>query len=209
VTTAPVSVRRSAHPSVRTWAILLLAPGPAPADDAGAGRAERREALAALVDGVVTVPAPQDTEHRGTTPGRPGSLALDGVATGLPSVPEDVELVVLLDEWVLDTLGIEPIRAMLEAMDRLDAARDVILRATPVTDALKRVEDGEIVGGVERAGLHLPQPPYVVRREALATALAGPAARTAPDAATLLLDAGLLVRVLRDDGATFTVGAGR
>lgn len=200
MTTVAVSARRDERSRPRTWAILQLASAPSQPTVS----TDLPTLLAPLVDGVVTVTS---TERVGVAPDRPRAGA-HAVKAGLTEVPEDVERVVVLDGSDLDA-GTAPVLALLEELDRVSDAHDAVVSASPVTDALKRVEGGAIVGGVARADLHLPRPPLVVRRAALADALAASADRAERDVASVLIDAGRVVRVVRDDGATFTVGAGR
>jgi len=184
---------------VRTWGVLSLA-GP----DA-ARLAQHRLALSGLFDGVVEVSA----EGRGTslTPVRFRGL-LGQLVAGLSSVPHDVERIAFLDERALDSLGIEPVLEMISWLDDRHAA---VVRAAPVTDALKRVDGRSVVGGVDRSSLYVPQPPHIIRRDALDRALisSGDLQRVTDDPAGLLVAAGHAIRVVRDAGPPVTLSAGR
>lgn len=184
-----------------TWGVLSLsAPG-------AARLAQHRRALSACLDGLVAVPA---AVLGVASPSAASSLRFGGIlgalVTGLSSVPRDVERIALLDERALDSLGVEPVLEMISWLDDDHAA---VVRAAPVTDALKRVEAGAVLGGVERAGLYVPQPPHIIRREALDSALDGRVdlARVAADPAGLLVAAGHAIRVVRDAGPPFTLTA--
>lgn len=185
-----------------TWGVLRLS---AP----GADRlAQHRRALSAFLDGLVAVPAAVRAAAAppaaGARAGLQGTLAT--LVTGLSSVPHGVERIAFLDERVLDSLGVEPVLDMISWLDDDHAA---VVRAVPVTDALKRVEAGRVVGGVDRAGLYLPQPPHIIRREALDAALGRSAAPLSTDPAGLLVAAGHAVRIVRDAGPPFTLVAAR
>ncbi len=180
-----------------TWGVLTLT---AP----GASRlAQHRRALSACLDGLVAVPA--GVRGPAPVPLRFGGI-LGALVTGLTSVPRHVERIALLDERALDSLGVEPVLEMISWLDDDHAA---VVRAVPVTDALKRVRDGAVVGGIDRAGLYVPQPPHIIRREALDAALDGTAdlLRVAADPAGLLVAAGHAIRVVRDAGPPFTLTA--
>ena len=133
------------------------------------------------------------------------SSVVGELATGLRSVPADVERVAYLDAGVLDSLGLEPVLRMISWLDQDHAA---VVRAVPVTDALKTVRDGRIVGSVDRSGLYAPQPPHIVRRDALDAAL-GTASSSASttDLAGLLVQAGHAVRLVREGQPPMTLSS--
>jgi hypothetical protein len=188
---------------VSTWGVLRLsAPG-------AARLAQHRRTLSAFLDGLVAVPAPVRVHAPVRAPGLRAhgfEGTLGALVAGLSSVPRGVERIAFLDERVLDSLGVEPVIDMISWLDEDHAA---VVRAVPVTDALKRVEDGTVMGGVERAGLFLPQPPHIIRREALDSALGGATVPASADPAGLLVAAGHAVRVVRDAGPPFTLTAAR
>jgi hypothetical protein len=187
---------------VSTWGVLRVsAPG-------AARLAQHRRALSACLDGLVAVPASARVSASPATLGaRSGFRGMLGaLVTGLSSVPRGVERIAFLDERVLDSLGVEPVLDMISWLDDDHAA---VVRAVPVTDALKRVEGSSVIGGVERAGLYVPQPPHIIRREALDAALGGAQVPAAADPAGLLVAAGHAVRVVRDAGPPFTLVAAR
>ena len=177
-----------------TWGVLTLTP-------LGTARlAQHRRALSGFLDGLVAVPSAAAAPARARLGGILGALV-----DGLSSVPRDVDRIALLDDRALDSLGVEPVLEMLSWLDDDHAA---VVRAAPVTDALKRVEGDAVVGGVERAGLYVPQPPHIIRRRELEAALgATDLARVAADPAGLLVAAGHAVRVVRDAGPPFTLTA--
>lgn len=164
-----------------------------------------RGLLADHLDGVVSVARTRLSLQLSSGSGAGGTL--DRLIQGLSSVPRDVERIAYVDDDVLDALGIEPILEMISWLDDDHAA---VVRATPVTDALKTVERGRITRSVDRQGLFVPQPPHIIRREALDAALVGSRRSGAvrlDDPAGLLVAAGHAVRVVRDIGPPVTLAA--
>lgn len=188
-TLRPVTPRGSA---ARIWGVLSStdADGPAVARCSGL--------LADYLDGVVKLPPGRTSWH--TTPA-PGSLSR--LLAGLSSVPQDVDRIAYLDVGVLSALGIEPV---LEMISWLDDAHAAVVRAAPVTDALKSIDGQRIVGSVDRQGLFAPQPPHIIRREALDAALARLGdGHAADDPTRLLIAAGHAVRIVPDLGSPVTL----
>lgn len=181
---------------MRTWGVLSAA-----AEDATV-LARFRGLLADHLDGFVEVPS------RPRRASVLGSTVLGQLVTGLSSVPSDVERIAYVDADVLDALGIEPVLQMISWLDDDHAA---VVRAVPVTDALKVVDGSQLVGAVDRSGLYAPQPPHIVRREALDDALLADARydRRAADLAGLLVGAGHSVRVVWDGAPPVTLSPGR
>lgn len=170
---------------MRTWGVLS-----ATADDARVV-ARFRGMLTEHLDGVVEVPSrPKQTSLIGST-------ILRQLVAGMSSVPQDVERIAYVDADVLDTLGIGPVLQMISWLDDDHAA---VVRAVPVTDALKTVDGTRLVGSVDRRGLYAPQPPHIVRRDALDAALLAdvPVGGRPDDLAGLLVGAGHAVRVVWD-----------
>jgi hypothetical protein len=77
------------------------------------------------------------------------------LAAGLRALPASADVVV----WFGDTT---PRAATVTALAGELGSRDAVVTGTPVSDAVKRVRDGLIVGGVERDGLCRPAPPLAV-----------------------------------------------
>ena len=181
---------------MRTWGVLSAA-----AEDANV-LARFRGMLADHLDGFVEVPS------RARRAPVLGSAVLRQLVTGLSSVPSDVERIAYVDADVLDALGIEPVLQMISWLDDDHAA---VVRAVPVTDALKTVQGQRLVGSVDRSGLYAPQPPHIVRREALDDALLSDARydRRAADLAGLLVGAGHSVRVVWDGATPMTLAPRR
>jgi hypothetical protein len=177
----------------RTWGVLSTT-----AADARAV-ARLSELLADHLDGVVSVPPGRTSWRTTASPGVLGRLL-----TGLSSVPRDVERIAYVDVGVLDTLGIEPVLEMISWLDDDHAA---VVRAAPVTDALKAVDGERITGSVDRVGLFAPQPPHIIRRDALDAALlgAGGSGFTGDDPTGLLVAAGHAVRLVPDAGPPVTL----
>lgn len=89
----------------------------------------------------------------------------------------------------------------------LDAGADAAIAATPVTDTIKEVAGGEVVGTLDRTTLWAVQTPQVFRRGALEAALSQPDSvlAAATDDASLVEAAGGTVRVVPTDPANFKV----
>jgi hypothetical protein len=155
--------------------------------------------LADHLDGVVSVPPGRTSWRTTSAPGVLGRLL-----TGLSSVPRDVERIAYLDVGVLDALGIEPVLEMISWLDDEHAA---VVRAAPVTDALKIVDGRVIARSVDREGLFAPQPPHIIRRDALDAALRGAEGQrlTVDDPTGLLVAAGHAVRLVPDTGRPVTL----
>lgn len=117
---------------------------------------------------------------------------LESLLTGLRGVPEDVDDVMFLEGWALESLAPNDLTEMLGWLTPDVAA---VVRGAPVTDALKQVDGDRLLGVVDRQGLLTLQTPHVLRRRALDEALlllpdGGP-----QDPAALLIAAGHPVRM--------------
>jgi len=167
--------------------------------------ARLRGMLADHLDGVVEVPSLPQLEMAGRA-ALVGRTVLQQLLVGMSSVPQDVERIAYVDGEALGTLGIEPVLEMISWLDEDHAA---VVRAVPVTDALKLVEGARLVGSMERRGLYAPQPPHVVRRQALAAALDVDGSRSVEDLAGLLVRTGHNVRVVWDGAAPTTLSSSR
>jgi hypothetical protein len=177
---------------MRTWGVLS-----ATADDARVV-ARFRRLLTHHLDGLVEVPS------RASRASLLGGSVIRQLVTGMSSVPRDVERIAYLDTDVLDTLGIEPVLQMISWLDDDHAA---VVRAVPVTDALKSVRGETVFGSVDRTGLYAPKPPHIVRRDALDQVLRADSGATpaTDDLAGLLVGAGHAVRVVWDGATPVTV----
>ncbi len=96
-----------------------------------------------------------------------GASRTDSVRAGFAAVPETCELVAVHDA-ARPLVGPDVIRRTIDAV-----RGDVVAAAPglPVADTLKRVEDGTVVGTVDRTALWAVQTPQVIRRDVLATVL--------------------------------------
>lgn len=119
----------------------------------------------------------------------PGADPLACVRAALALVPAAVDRLVYVDEPSLAEH--ELIAEMLGLITDDEAG---VVRVVAVTDALKRVEQGAVLGGVTRHGLFAPRPPQVLRRSALEALPPG----IAGDPAAALAVAGHRLRILRD-----------
>lgn len=183
-------------PPLRTWGVLSTTAGDALVAQRLLGL------LADHLDGVVEVPSlPRlNPVGRGSLLGR---TMLEELVDGMSSVPQDVERIAYVDGEVLGMLGIEPVLQMISWLDEDHAA---VVRAAPVTDALKLADGSRLVGSMDRRGLYVPHPPHVVRRQALAAALdLENGQRRIDDLAGLLVRTGHAVRVVWDGAAPVTL----
>jgi 2-C-methyl-D-erythritol 4-phosphate cytidylyltransferase len=161
---------------VKTWAIVVAAGGGARfgaakqfAQLGGASVLDRAVGVARdSCDGVVVV-LPADTKWNGVpdvsvAPG--GATRSDSVRAGLALVPDDVEIVIVHD-------AARPLasRALFErVVQAVSDGADGAVPALPVSDTVKRVEDGRVVETVPRDGLVGVQTPQAFRAEALRAA---------------------------------------
>ncbi|WP_165491871.1 2-C-methyl-D-erythritol 4-phosphate cytidylyltransferase [Egibacter rhizosphaerae] len=160
------------------WGVLVTSAATSAPDRYGGALRERFDGLVIVRDGEIG-------------PAHP--TRLDYLLSGLRDVPPEARLVTLLDDDALSPHGVEALGRMLAA---LTAAQAGVVRAVPVTDALKRVDGRRIRGGVDRAGLFVPQTPQVLRRDVLEDALVASATTRPRDPATLLMRQGHSVGVV-------------
>lgn len=172
------------------WGVVLATDGRSP-DGTPRDDGALAASLAGSCDGLTVVPAEPGSAGR-----RPsaGATRLARLVAGLAQVPEDVGLVLLVDEGDLGSADPDRVRAL---HARLEPGVAAVAFATPVADALKRVEGDEIVGGVDRAGLYRPRTPQLIRRAALDQALPLAGAED-DDPATLLSRSGHTVLVVEE-----------
>lgn len=189
------AVRRGG-PALSTWAIV--------SSTSPSGAARFQGVLSDHVDGVLEL---SHDDRPDAAESLMVNRPLAALRTALREVPASVERLAYLDDEVLDSLGVEPVLEMLSWLDDDHAA---VVRAAPVTDALKRVHEGMIVEPVDRAGLYVPQPPVIVRRAALRDALGDERVAVGVDTARLLLTAGHRIRVCRsgDVGSMTSLAGG-
>jgi 2-C-methyl-D-erythritol 4-phosphate cytidylyltransferase / 2-C-methyl-D-erythritol 2,4-cyclodiphosphate synthase len=129
-----------------------------------------------------------------------GERRQDSVGAGLAALPEGVEIVVIHD-------GARPL-AEPELFDRCAAAAaesGAAIAATPVSDTLKRVAEGDLTGTVDRAGLWAAQTPQAFRLALLRRAKAANPGETVTDEAGLCEAAGVPVSVVPASPANFKV----
>lgn len=119
---------------------------------------------------------------------------LDRLLAGLRAVPDHCDTVVFVDDGALEAVSSDIVVEMAGCLADGDAA---VARASPVTDALKRVDGHRVLGGVGREGLLVLQTPHVFRREALDDALLALPAPGPTDLTGLLMATGMRVRMFR------------
>lgn len=157
------------------WGLLIRSAAadspldPDVAEDLGARLDGLVEVMAEEGDGTPASSGPPDPDARGRIAAGPVGLDLDLAAvgrSGLEQVPDDASAALVVDDRTLQELGA---RGVMAFIDHLAPDIDAVVRAVPVTDALKRVADGRVVGGVEREGLFAPGLPQVLRHPAPAS----------------------------------------
>ena len=123
-----------------------------------------------------------------------GTTRADSVRAGLAEVPADADVIVVHDA-ARPLAGPDLFTAVVAAVrtDGVDGAIPVV----PVTDTLKRVEDGRVAATVDRDGLWAVQTPQAF--SAVALRAAHTAGGDATDDAALLEAAGLAVAAVAGD----------
>lgn len=158
------------------WGVLVTASG-AGADAAGALR-DRLDGLVVVNDGLVGTSRP---------------TLLDYLRSGLRSIPSEARVVALVDDEALLTQAADAVPRMIAGLSAREAG---VVRAVPVTDALKRVDGTRVREAVDRTGLFVPGTPQVLRRDALEQALLSAPPVPPSDPATLLVRLGHAVGVV-------------
>jgi len=173
--------RRLAHSVGPVWAIVVAGGGgqrfggPKQFEDLH-GRRVLDWSLAAAraeCDGVVVVvPADRLDDESGHAPARVvagGATRSASVRAGLAAVPDDAAIVVVHDA-ARPLAGAELFRRTIAAVR---AGADAAIPGVPVTDTVKRVDDGRVVETVDRSRLVAVQTPQAFRAEILRRAHAG------------------------------------
>jgi 2-C-methyl-D-erythritol 4-phosphate cytidylyltransferase len=175
------------------------------------------ELAAATIDGCrqvegYVVAAPEGWEARARSAAGPSSKLLAVVAGGrtrresvraaLRALPVEFDAVVCHDV----ARPFAPPRLFDAVLDALETA-DGAIPGVPVSDTVKRVDDGRVAETVSRDGLVLVQTPQAFRREALEAAhgAAGASDDTATDDASLLERAGYTVAVVPGDPSNLKI----
>jgi 2-C-methyl-D-erythritol 4-phosphate cytidylyltransferase len=122
-----------------------------------------------------------------------GAERSDSVRRGLEAVPDDCDIVVVHD-------GARPLAssALFEAViEAILAGADAAVPGIAVTDTIKRVEDGRVVGTLDRDDLVAVQTPQAFRADMLRLAHEGDPQAT--DDAALVEDVGGIVVIVPGD----------
>ena len=163
-------------------------------------------AARAACDGVVAVvPSDRLSAERGGLQSEAGVVVVvaggstrsGSVRAGLAAVPDDAEIVVVHDA-ARPLAGADLFHRTVAAVR---AGADAAIPGVPVTDTVKRVEDGRVVETVERSRLVAVQTPQAFRAEALRRAHAGDPEAT--DDAALVESVGGTVVVVEGDPRNF------
>jgi 2-C-methyl-D-erythritol 4-phosphate cytidylyltransferase len=136
--------------------------------------------------------------HQGTVRSRSNAEGadasrLDYLLAAMRRIPADASIIAFADDRGTDTEDLDAVGKMMEKLDEDTAA---VVRAVPVTDALKRVDQAEVVGGLDRQGLFFAETPQVLRRASFEEAIARGAGELVDDPAALLVRAGMRVELL-------------
>ncbi|HEX7275981.1 MAG TPA: 2-C-methyl-D-erythritol 4-phosphate cytidylyltransferase [Acidimicrobiales bacterium] len=186
------------------WAIVVAGGGgtrfggPKQFEDLGGRRvldwslAAAREAC----DGVVlVVPADHVAGEEGPLVVAGGATRSASVRAGLAAVPDDVEVVVVHDA-ARPLAGADLFRRTVAAVR---AGADAAVPGLPVTDTVKRVEDGRVLETVDRSRLVAVQTPQAFRADGLRRAHAQGVGAEATDDAALVESLGGTVVVVDGD----------
>lgn len=173
-----------------------------------AGKPVVRWSVEALLDAgahevVVVIAAGAETEARDALSGLNGWRAVSGGATRAESVCAGLSTLtcadsepVLIHDAARPFLSAEVIARLLEGLNDADGA----LPALPVTDSLRRGDQGMVVGAVDRENLWRAQTPQAFRLKTIRDAYAvWPADEAATDEAAAVERAGGRVRLIPGD----------
>jgi 2-C-methyl-D-erythritol 4-phosphate cytidylyltransferase len=127
----------------------------------------------------------------------------DSVGLGLAEAPASAEVVAVHD--AARPLVTPELIAMLIRRLESEAEAAGVIAARPVSDTIKQVEEGKIVGTRPRAGLWAAQTPQVFRADALRQAHDAGGAATATDDAVLVENQGGIVLVEEPPGPNLKV----
>jgi 2-C-methyl-D-erythritol 4-phosphate cytidylyltransferase / 2-C-methyl-D-erythritol 2,4-cyclodiphosphate synthase len=130
-----------------------------------------------------------------------GKERQDSARLGLESLAGLKPARVLIHDAARPLVDAETIERVVAALDDVPGA----IAAIPVTDTLKRGEDGRIAGTVERAGLWRAQTPQGFRYDAILAAHRALAGEALTDDAAVAERAGLAVRLITASEENFKV----
>jgi 2-C-methyl-D-erythritol 4-phosphate cytidylyltransferase / 2-C-methyl-D-erythritol 2,4-cyclodiphosphate synthase len=125
-------------------------------------------------------------------PAHGGATRQDSVRLGLESLAADPPEVVLIHDGVRALVDPALIDRVLDGL----GAHAAVLPALPVTDTLKRVDDHQVAGTIERAGLFRAQTPQGFRYAAILDAHRAFAGQSMTDDCALAEAAGVRVAVV-------------
>jgi 2-C-methyl-D-erythritol 4-phosphate cytidylyltransferase len=124
-----------------------------------------------------------------------GATRMDSVRAGLAEIPEEA-LVVLVHDAARPLLGDDVVERVLAP---LSDGYDGVVPGLPLTDTVKRVEDGVAVETLDRSQLVTVQTPQAFTADALRRAYATDGRVEATDCASLVEAGGGRIRVVRGD----------
>jgi 2-C-methyl-D-erythritol 4-phosphate cytidylyltransferase/2-C-methyl-D-erythritol 2,4-cyclodiphosphate synthase len=129
-----------------------------------------------------------------------GETRQSSVAAGLGALWADVEIVLVHDA----ARALTPPAVFERVIDAVDAGAVAVIPVLPVVDTIKRVDDGSIIGQVDRSTLAAAQTPQGFRRDVLSAAYAS-AADDFTDDAALVARAGHPVTTVAGDERAFKI----
>lgn len=124
-----------------------------------------------------------------------GATRMDSVRAGLAEIPEEA-LVVLVHDAARPLLGDDVVERVLAPLSH---GYDGVVPGLPLTDTVKRVEDGVAVETLDRSQLVTVQTPQAFTADALRRAYATDGRVEATDCASLVEAGGGRIRVVRGD----------
>ncbi|WP_439591969.1 2-C-methyl-D-erythritol 4-phosphate cytidylyltransferase [Microbacterium sp.] len=129
-----------------------------------------------------------------------GATRQASVAAGLGAVWPDVEIVLVHDA----ARALTPPDVFARVIAEVDAGSAGAIPILPVIDTIKRVHDGRVIAGVDRAELSAAQTPQGFRRDVLDAAYRAVAGEFTDDAA-LVAEAGHAVAAVAGDPLAFKI----
>jgi 2-C-methyl-D-erythritol 4-phosphate cytidylyltransferase len=109
------------------------------------------------------------------------------LARQLERLPTHITTCVFVDDPVPDAVDVTTIEQMIDELEV--SGVDALVRFAGATEAVKRVDQGTVVEGIERSELVTVRPPEVIRRSALEAAVADGAPRLWVNASELVSQA--------------------
>jgi 2-C-methyl-D-erythritol 4-phosphate cytidylyltransferase len=113
------------------------------------------------------------------------------LARQVERLPAHITTCVFVDDLVPDAVDVETIEKMIAVFEASEV--DALARFAEATEAVKRVDHGRVVEGIERSELVTVRPPEVIDRAALESAIEDGAPRLWINASELVSQAGFSI----------------